>query len=657
MLAVPTRPVAIIAGLATAFLTTQPLAAQAPAAGVSAQAPATPPAGAPLDPLSEMAPLPDLGLPWPTITPDARPTTGPVGAAPSDTARRYRIELAGADAIPDFQLKFNQASALKAGAAKPANAAQIDARAHDDEDLARNLLRSLGYYDGAVATIVTARPGEEATVKLTIDAGTRYTFEGVALPGLDATGAKAAALRTGFAVKQGDPVDADKVNAAVAAFRVDLTDKGYPFAKIDDPAVTVDHATHVASLSLPLAPGSIAKFGRIVVIGKNPIFSARHITDIARFDSGDPYDASELIDLRRALIQTSLVSVADVKPLATSDPGIVDIGVHLERAPPRTISGQLGYGTGEGARAELDWTHRNLISPEGAVTFGGVAGTQEQALSAILRMGNFKARDHTLTAQISAAHTNFDAYDARTFTIAAGLERQSNIIYQKHWTWSVGTEFVASSERDTVQATGDSQRRTFLVAALPASLGYDASDDLLNPTRGWRVLAHVSPEVSFQDGTRVYGKLQFDASAYQPVLGNTVLAARVRFGSIEGAPRDSIAPSRRFYAGGGGSVRGYGYQKIGPIDIFGNPVGGRGLTEAAVEARIRFGNIGIVPFLDAGNLYDSSTPGFSHLRYGAGIGARYYSSFGPIRIDIGTPIDRRTGESRIALYVSLGQAF
>jgi translocation and assembly module TamA len=652
MLAVPTRPVAVIAGLATAFLTTQPLAAQAPAVGVLAQAPA-----APLDPLSEMAPLPDLGLPWPTIAPDAGAPAGQPGAAPGDTARHYRIELAGADAVPEFQLKFNRLSALRAGAAKTANAAQIDARAHDDEDLARNLLRSLGYYDGTVATTVTAKPGEEASVRLTIDPGTRYTFAGVALPGLDAAGAKAASLQDDFSVKRGDPVDADKVNAAVAAFRVDLTDKGYPFAKIDDPAVTIDHATHVASLSLPVTPGSIAKFGRIVVTGKNPIFSARHIADIARFDPGDGYEAAQLIDLRRALIQTSLVSVADVKPVATADPGTVDIAVHLERAPPRTISGQLGYGTGEGARAELDWTHRNMIPPEGAVTFSGVGGTQEQALSAILRMGNFHARDHTLTAQLSAAHTNFDAYDARTLTIAAGLERQSNIIYHKHWTWSVGTEFVASSERDTVQATGQSQRRTFLVAALPSSLGYDASDDLLNPTRGWRVLAHVSPEVSLQAGTQVYVKLQLDASAYWPVLGNTVLAGRVRFGSIDGAPRDSIAPSRRFYAGGGGSVRGYGYQKIGPIDIFGNPVGGRGLSEAAIEARIRFGNFGIVPFLDAGNLYDSATPGFSHLRYGTGIGARYYSSFGPIRIDVGTPIDRRTGESRIALYVSLGQAF
>ena len=208
-----------------------------------------------------------------------------------------------------------------------------------------------------------------------------------------------------------------------------------------------------------------------------------------------------------------------------------------------------------------------------------------------------------------------------------------------------------------LEATGEPRRRTFLVAALPGSLGYDASDDLLNPTRGWRVVAHVSPELSLQAGARAYVKLQLDGSAYLPLFKSTVLAGRIRFGAIEGAPRDSIAPSRRFYAGGGGSVRGYSYQKIGPTDVNGEPVGGRGLSEAAIEARIRFGNFGVVPFLDAGNLYQAAVPKFTNLRFGTGLGLRYYSSFGPIRIDLGTPLDRRPGESRIGVYVSLGQAF
>ncbi len=143
-------------------------------------------------------------------------------------------------------------------------------------------------------------------------------------------------------------------------------------------------------------------------------------------------------DLRRALIQTSLVSVATVTPVPSDTPGVVDIEVQTERAPPRTIAGEVGYGTGEGARAEVSWQHRNLLPPEGAVTFRGIAGTREQLLSATLRRSNFHKRDRILNAQIAASHSNLNAYDAKTFSISANLERQTNIIWQKKWVWSFG---------------------------------------------------------------------------------------------------------------------------------------------------------------------------------------------------------------------------
>ena len=136
------------------------------------------------------------------------------------------------------------------------------------------------------------------------------------------------------------------------------------------------------------------------------------------------------------------------------------------------------------------------------------------------------------------------------------------------------------------------------------------------------------------------------------------LAGRTRLGTIIGAARDRIAPSRRFYAGGGGSVRGYGFQELGPHDpVFDDPIGGRSLTEFSLEARIRVGDFGIVPFVDAGNVSTTPLPRFGNLQFGAGIGARYHTRFGPIRIDVGTPINPRRGDPRIAVYVSLGQAF
>jgi translocation and assembly module TamA len=388
------------------------------------------------------------------------------------------------------------------------------------------------------------------------------------------------------------------------------------------------------------------------------VFEAGHVQEIARFTPGDPYDAASLDDLRRALIQTGLVSSVEVRAVPGASPDIVDVGVKLEPAPPRTVAGELGYGTGEGARAELSWTHRNLFPPEGALTLRSVLGTQEQLGSVVYRRSNYHGRDRVLTLQGAAARTRRNAYDATTFLLAAGLERQTNIFFQKAWTWSLGGELVASDERDVILATGAPRRRTFFIGALPTSLNYDGSDDLLNPTRGFRLGGRVSPELSLQGTVFGYTRVQLDASAYRPVTSSVVVAGRLRFGTIVGAPRDQIAPSRRFYAGGGASVRGYGYQSIGPRDINNDPIGGRSLTEFSIETRVKaFGNFGIVPFLDGGNIYTSPLPKLSDFQLGAGVGVRYYSNFGPIRIDVGTPLNPQPGDSRIAVYVSLGQAF
>jgi translocation and assembly module TamA len=291
----------------------------------------------------------------------------------------------------------------------------------------------------------------------------------------------------------------------------------------------------------------------------------------------------------------------------------------------------------------------------------GVAGTQEQLAAVSFRRNNFRRRDQVLTAQISASNVDRDAYAAKTLLLGAGIERQSNFIWHKKWTWSLGGELIATDERDTIEATGEARRRTFLIGAVPASLTYDGSDSLLDPSRGFRLGGRLSPEISFHGGTFGYARAQIDASAYHPLSDSIVAAGRIRVGTILGAGRDDIAPSRRFYAGGGGSVRGYGYQRLGPRDADGDPIGGRSLAEFALEARIRLkafgGNLGIVPFFDGGTLSSASMPTLKDWQLGAGIGVRYYSSFGPIRVDVGTPLNPRSGDSRVAVVVSLGQAF
>ncbi|HEX6375496.1 MAG TPA: BamA/TamA family outer membrane protein [Allosphingosinicella sp.] len=626
------------------------------------QPPADPLEQPPLDPSAPLDPLPDLGVDWPDMEEgaDDRIADAPdSGIADAAAERRYTIRIEGLDLETEaaLRIQFEPLSTLEQNRKESANAAQIDRRAREDADLLAELLRARGYYDALVRTRVEAAPaGGQVMVTLEAEPGPLYRFAEVRLPGIEGAGEDSAALREAFGIEAEEPVDAAQVTAGEAALRVELGKRGYAFAEVGEMDIALDHETRTATLILPVDPNGARQFGRILVEGK-PLFSARHIQTIARWKPGAPYAAPLIEDLRRALIATGLVSAVAIRPV----PGqakTVDLAVSLERAPMRTVAGQAGYGTGEGIRIEASWQHRNLLPPEGAVTFRGVAGTQEQLLGAVLRRNNFLRRDQVLTAQFAVSHIDRAAYDARTTLLAGAIERQTNLIWQKKWTWSIGGELVATDERDVDVASGMTRRRTFFIGALPASLSYDGSNDLLDPTRGYRLAVRLSPEASLQSGTFGYARTQADASFYQPFTATVTLAGRVRLGTIFGAGRDRIAPSRRFYAGGGGSVRGYGFQRLGPRDpVFDDPIGGRSLTEFAVEARIRWRNWGIVPFLDGGNVSTSPLPKFDNLRFGAGIGVRYHTRFGPIRVDVGTPLNPRSGDSRVAVYVSLGQAF
>jgi translocation and assembly module TamA len=561
-----------------------------------------------------------------------------------------------------FRNRFQALSTLERLSDDNANLAQVNRRARDDNDLIDTMLRVYGFYDGEVRNSVARIPDQDR-VQLTFDVnpGPIYRLSAIDLAGLDAVGVDVPAARAAFGMKVGDAANADRIVAGRLAVLTRLLETGFPFAQTGEPDLLVDHEARSGALTVPVTPGGQYRFGGVIA-KDDGLFGSRHLERIARFDRGDIFQASEMDDLRRAILATGLVSTATLTPVAATDPvgndpGTVDVQVETVAAPLRTIAGEVGYGTGEGYRAEVSWEHRNFFPPEGLVRARAVGGTQEQLINLVYRRNNFLKRDRVLTAQVLASNIDRDAFEARTFLMAASIERQTNLIFQKKWTWSLGAELVLSDERDSRARIVGGARRTFFIAALPTALTYDGTDSLLDPTRGFRLGGRLSPEYSLQSGSKGYVRIQIDGSYYQPVSDRIVMAGRVRLGSIVGANRFDIAPSRRFYAGGGGSVRGYGFQAIGPRDGNNDPIGGNGLAEVSIEARVRFGDFGVVPFFDAGNVYAGSTPDFSGIRYGAGIGVRYYSSFGPLRLDVGTPLNPQPGDSRIGVYISLGQAF
>ena len=643
----------------------------------------------PLEPDPQLAEALDLDLP-PEVAELALPEMGTAsGLALADLVDvqisdritlSYPAEFAEFDQYDAFEDRFMNLSKIRELADNDDTLAQLANRARTDQAMMEDLLRVYGFFDGDARQEVTTPPegqgtGADGTVRaadarfsFTLDPGPRYTYSAVDLGDLDDATADYEDLRASFEIAAGDFINQDEIVQERIDLDFALGETGYAFADVGSAELTIDHATDDGVLALPVFPGGKYNFGA-VVSGNEEFLSGKHLSNIARFDPGDVYQASKLEDLRRAILATGLVSTlnlsaTEVVDPANGQPGTVDIEVELTEAPLRTVAGALGYSTGEGLRAEVSWEHRNFFPPEGMVRARAVAGTQEQLLGLTYRRNNWKGRDKVLTADLFANNIDRDAYEARTISAIAKYERVTTLIFQKPIAYSIGAEIVATQEREGALDGSVGTRETYFVAALPGRLALDESDDLLNPTRGWRAAIIGSPEFSRNEDTNTqstYLRAQLEGSYYQSVTDNVVLAARAAVGTIVGAATGNIAPSRRLYAGGGGSVRGYGYQEIGPKDTLGDPTGGRSLSEFSLEARVRTGlfdgALGIVPFIDAGAVDDTTTPRLSDLRVGAGIGVRYFTSFGPLRIDLATPLNPRPGDSRIAVYVALGQAF
>ncbi|WP_306286166.1 BamA/TamA family outer membrane protein [Sphingomonas sp. Ant20] len=576
---------------------------------------------------------------------------------------RYDAEIKGlADAGDGLEARYKALSALKGGG-KAANTTQVSARAKEDEALVVRLLKSLGYYDATAISTIEAVPEKPGRLKAIVSAqpGRLYT-----LGSIDVKTAQTIPpdlVRSQLPLKVGDPIQADRIQGAEANVSLMLPQMGYPFVKVGERDILLDDEAQVptGAYTLPVDTGPRASFGQLRTEG-DAVFDIEHLNVFPRFEAGQLYDNRMTDDLRDALVATSLfqsVSVVPQRTGRTNPDGTeqVDLLVRQEKGPARTLGGNVGFSTGQGFRAEGTWQHRNLFPYEGGLLASVIAGTQEQGLAGTFRRANAGRRDRTFSLTAGANHSNYDAYEAFTTSVGIRWSYDSTPIWQKPITYYYGGELVGTNESVYDFAQGRNVRRTYGIVALPGQLLFDRSDSLLNPTKGFRLRLNASPETSVQGSVKPYVRAMVEGTFYYPVSSSIVIAGRAKAGTIQGVARDDLAPSRRYYGGGGGSVRGYGYQRLGPFDPNGDPVGGRSLNEFALEARYRFGDFGIVPFIDAGNSYESSTPNLSSLRYGAGIGGRFYTSFGPMRIDVATPLNPREGDGKVALYISIGQAF
>ncbi len=550
------------------------------------------------------------------------------------------------------------------------------ARAESDKTRFDTVLRSFGHYDAGIRVriagrgtddpdllpLLDARPASPPVdVEVSVDPGPLYRLRVVRLEGPVPEDVRAA-----FNLTSGEPARASTVLAAREAVLYALREDGFPLARVPPPDALVDHDTRTMDVVFRAEPGPRLALGEIRVIGLERLRESAALRRLG-LTPGQPFSPSRLEAARRDLLAGGVLAWARLTPGTEPDAhGRLPLTLEVAERPPRVIRLAGAFSSDEGVTLSSSWAHRNVFGGGERLTLradaGRIAEADPNALSYLasgtLRLPDLWVRDLDLRLDLGAVNEHLEAYDREAVTAGVVLERR----FSERLSAGAGLAY------ERARVAQDGPARDYQLLSLPLTLGFDTTNDALDPRRGLRVAAQVTPAQVLEGDApgfflgRVAGSAFLDlgrrAGGDPRWTGRRVLAGRLALGSIVGAAAEDVPPDWRFYAGGGGSVRGYAFQSIGPQTAFGSPAGGDGLLEAGLELRQRFGgNWGAVAFVDAGAVSENGIPGTAALSVGVGIGLRYFTPIGPVRVDIATPLDRDTGDSPVQLYIGIGQAF
>ena len=534
-------------------------------------------------------------------------------------------------------------------------------RRRADRDLGRlsDAARSLGYWDAQLHyDLDSAVEPQKVTVKVT--PGPLYHVASVAVLGPDGRPLPIPPNAPPLALKPGDPARTAPVVAAESGLLAAFGDSGHPFAKIDSRQVVIDHRSHTMEVTYKLIPGPAMRFGELSINGLKTL-NAGYVERRLRWRRGEAYNAATVEETRRALIESGLFSTVQITPTADSrEPGSAQMTIDATERPHRTVGAGVGYNTSQGAAARVFWENRNLFGNAEYLKLSATGGQQVYGVNANFRRPDFLVTDQDFLATAEIADDTPVAYHSRRALATAGVERR----FGRLLTGGVLVEAEkANVEQLANVSTNTSAQRTqrYTLFGIPAYLKLDTTDNLLSPTRGWRAQLSVTPAHIFSTPSATYVTSLLSASTYWKVdaNGRAILAGKAALGTLDGAPLASLPADQRIYVGGGGTIRPYGYQMAGQLAPNNDPIGGRSSLVLNFESRVKITDtIGVVPFVDAGSYYESSVPQLGHrLFYGVGLGLRYYTPFGPLRLDLATPLYKRNADSWVQVYVSLGEAF
>jgi translocation and assembly module TamA len=580
---------------------------------------------------------------------------------------KFSVVLEAPAADKDLKESLKNSSMLVADAEKPVSGdLGLVIKARDDRDRLIAALYEKARYGGLVRITIAGQDidtlppnpvfnhSAPVPVRIDITPGPVFTLGNVKLEG-DAAGRD---LKT-YGLTVGSEAGSLKIIRAGDRLVSDLKSEGRPLARLTTRQAIANHDSNTVDIVIGVEGGPVAPLGAVAVQGQKSV-DPDFIRNYSRLNGGQPYSPETLrkaSDRLRQLGVFSSVTVREANKLAPD--GSLPLTIEVSEGKHRYFGLGAQVSTTEGAGFQGYWGHRNLFGKaealriEGSVSRLGEAssiqGMDYSAGISFTKPGVFHPSS-TFKASLIAKTEHPDSYEAKTITAAAGFSYELNDTD----TASAGLEV---SLADTDDAYGNNK---YLTTSIPLEFIRDTRDNKLDPTMGFRAAIAAKPSYEAKKGT-FFSSFEASATGYKGLgaQDRVIMAGKLSAGVLVGASDlQDIPATRRFYAGGGGSVRGYSYQEISPYNNNNDALGGRSYVLGSVEARIKITDtIGIVPFLDAGVVSSDIAPDFSDIRAGAGIGLRYATPFGPLRLDVAMPLKKYDGGNSFGIYAGIGQAF
>jgi translocation and assembly module TamA len=543
---------------------------------------------------------------------------------------------------------------------EPAPQSLFEARRQAERaaQLVSTLLESEGYYQADVQVLAEGETEFRRSVR--VSPGTLFTYasRAIAYPNETPDNTTRGELDSLLSpLVPGAPARARPVIDTGEALIARLREAGYPDARLEPVDALADAATHSVELTFRLRPGLRASFGDLSVTGL--VYTQPQFIDRLRpWRDGELLTPKELDEFRARLAATGLFSSAAVslaEGAQTRGDGLTErnITVALQERERFTIAAGASASTSEGVGVDGVWEIRNLTGQGDRLRTTGQIASLQARLGLNYRMPDLGRYGRNLEIGGEVEDFSTDAFSQTGVNLSASVEDQLT----PRVLGSVGAELGYARIFDNAALRSAGIGRDVMIISGFGRAEYVGVSDILDPSDGVRARLSLEPGITFGDTNIAFARISGEASIYARLGADTLVGAlRGRLGAIVGP--NGAPPDRLFFAGGGGSVRGYEYQSLSPRDAAGQLTGGRSLIELSGEVRWRADDrLGYVAFVDAGSAGSDIQPSVADMRLGAGIGIRYYTDFGPLRADIAVPLRRREGEAAVQFYISIGQAF